>query len=153
MVKGENVMLGYYKNPKATAEALSKDGWLKTGDLGVLGENNRIFIRGRSKNMILGSSGQNIYPEEIESKLNAMPYILESLILSKENKLHALLYLDYERIKEENLNEEEIKAKLENNRIEINKLLPEYARISSFNIQSEEFIKNPTKKIKRFLYK
>lgn len=153
MVKGENVMLGYYKNPKATAEALSKDGWLKTGDLGVLGENNRIFIRGRSKNMILGSSGQNIYPEEIESKLNAMPYILESLILSRENKLHALLYLDYERIKEENLNEEEIKAKLENNRIEINKLLPEYARISSFNIQSEEFIKNPTKKIKRFLYK
>lgn len=153
MVKGENVMLGYYKNPKATAEALSKDGWLKTGDLGVLGENNRIFIRGRSKNMILGSSGQNIYPEEIESKLNAMPYILESLILSRENKLHALLYLDYERIKEENLNEEEIKAKLENNRIEINKLLPEYARISSFNIQLEEFIKNPTKKIKRFLYK
>lgn len=153
MVKGENVMLGYYKNPKATAEALSKDGWLKTGDLGVLGENNRIFIRGRSKNMILGSSGQNIYPEEIESKLNAMPYILESLILSRENKLHALLYLDGERIKEENLNKEEIKAKLENNRIEINKLLPEYARISSFNIQSEEFIKNPTKKIKRFLYK
>jgi len=92
-------------------------GLLITGDLGVLGENNRIFIRGRSKNMILGSSGQNIYPEEIESKLNAMPYILESLILSKENKLHALLYLDYERIKEENLNEEEIKAKLENNRI------------------------------------
>ena len=82
-----------------------------------------------------------------------MPYILESLILSRENKLHALLYLDGERIKEENLNKEEIKAKLENNRIEINKLLPEYARISSFNIQSEEFIKNPTKKIKRFLYK
>ena len=153
MVKGENVMLGYYKNPKATAEALSKDGWLKTGDLGVLGENNRIFIRGRSKNMILGSSGQNIYPEEIESKLNAMPYILESLILSRENKLHALLYLDYERIKEENLNEEEIKNRIENNRIEINKVLPEYARISSFNIQSEEFIKNPSKKIKRFLYK
>ena len=153
MVKGENVMLGYYKNPKATAEALSKDGWLKTGDLGVLGENNRIFIRGRSKNMILGASGQNIYPEEIESKLNAMPYILESLVLSRENKLHALIYLDAERIKEENLTEEEIKNRIENNRAEINKILPEYARISSFNIQSEEFIKNPSKKIKRFLYK
>ena len=153
MVRGENVMLGYYKNPKATAEALSKDGWLRTGDLGVLGENNRIFIRGRSKNMILGASGQNIYPEEIESKLNAMPYILESLVLSRENKLHALIYLDYERIKEENLNEEEIKNRIENNRTEINKVLPEYARISSFNIQSEEFIKNPSKKIKRFLYK
>lgn len=153
MVKGENVMLGYYKNPKATAEALSKDGWLRTGDLGVLGENNRIFIRGRSKNMILGASGQNIYPEEIESKLNAMPYILESLILSRENKLHALLYLDEERIKEENLNEDEIKNRLESNRIEINKALPEYSRISSFNIQAEEFIKNPSKKIKRFLYK
>ncbi len=153
MVRGENVMLGYYKNPKATADALSKDGWLRTGDLGVLGENNRIFIRGRSKNMILGASGQNIYPEEIESKLNAMPYILESLILSRENKLHALLYLDGERIKEENLNEDEIKSRLENNRIEINKALPEYSRISSFNIQTEEFIKNPSKKIKRFLYK
>ena len=153
MVKGENVMLGYYKNPKATAEALSKDGWLKTGDLGVLGDNNRIFIRGRSKNMILGASGQNIYPEEIESKLNAMPYILESLVLSRENKLHALIYLDAERIKEENLTEEEIKNRIENNRAEINKILPEYARISSFNIQSEEFIKNPSKKIKRFLYK
>ena len=153
MVRGENVMLGYYKNPKATAEALSKDGWLRTGDLGVLGENNRIFIRGRSKNMILGASGQNIYPEEIESKLNAMPYILESLVLSRENKIHALIYLDAERIKEENLNEEEIKNRIENNRTEINKVLPEYARISSFNIQSEEFIKNPSKKIKRFLYK
>lgn len=152
-VKGENVMLGYYKNPKATAEVLSKDGWLKTGDLGVLGENNRIFIRGRSKNMILGASGQNIYPEEIESKLNAMPYILESLVLSRENKLHALIYLDAERIKEENLTEEEIKNRIENNRTEINKVLPEYARISSFNIQSEEFIKNPSKKIRRFLYK
>ena len=152
-VRGENVMLGYYKNPKATAEVLSKDGWLKTGDLGVLGENNRIFIRGRSKNMILGASGQNIYPEEIESKLNAMPYILESLVLSRENKLHALIYLDAERIKEENLTEEEIKNRIENNRTEINKVLPEYARISSFNIQSEEFIKNPSKKIKRFLYK
>ncbi|WP_300366257.1 AMP-binding protein [Brachyspira sp.] len=153
MVKGENVMLGYYKNYKATADVLSKDGWLRTGDLGVLGENNRIFIKGRSKNMLLGASGQNIYPEEIESKLNTMPYILESLILQRDNKLHALLYLDADRIKQENLSEEEINKILENNRIEVNKVLPEFGRISGFTIQKEEFIKNPTKKIKRFLYK
>lgn len=153
MVRGENVMLGYYKNYKATADVLSKDGWLRTGDLGLLGENNRIFIMGRSKNMLLGASGQNIYPEEIESKLNTMPYILESLILQRDNKLHALLYLDSERIKEENLSEEEINKVIENNRIEINKVLPEFGRISGFTIQKEEFIKNPTKKIKRFLYK
>ena len=153
MVKGENVMLGYYKNYKATADVLSKDGWLRTGDLGVLGENNRIFIRGRSKNMLLGASGQNIYPEEIESKLNAMPYILESLVLQRDNKLHALLYLDAERIRDEKLSEEEVNKLIENNRIEVNKLLPEFGRISGFTIQKEEFIKNPTKKIKRFLYK
>ncbi len=153
MVKGENVMLGYYKNPKVTADVLSKDGWLRTGDLGVLGENNRIFIKGRSKNMLLGSNGQNIYPEEIESKLNTMPYILESLVLQRDNKLHALIYLDYEKIKDENLSEEDINKYMENNRIEINKTLPEFARISGFTIQKEEFIKNPTKKIKRFLYK
>ena len=153
MVKGENVMLGYYKNYKATADVLSKDGWLRTGDLGVLGENNRIFIRGRSKNMLLGASGQNIYPEEIESKLNTMPYILESLVLQRDNKLHALLYLDSEKIKKENLTEEEINKIMENNRIEVNKILPEFGRISGFTIQKEEFIKNPTQKIKRFLYK
>lgn len=153
MVNGENVMLGYYKNYKATADVLSKDGWLRTGDLGVLGENNRIFIRGRSKNMLLGASGQNIYPEEIESKLNAMPYILESLVLQRDNKLHALLYLDAERIRDEKLSEEDVNKLIENNRIEVNKLLPEFGRISGFTIQKEEFIKNPTKKIKRFLYK
>ena len=153
MVKGENVMLGYYKNYKATADVLSKDGWLRTGDLGVLGENNRIFIRGRSKNMLLGSNGQNIYPEELESKLNTMPYILESLVLQREHKLYALVYLDNERIKSENLSEEQVNNILENNRIEVNKILPEFGRISGFSIQKEEFIKNPTKKIKRFLYK
>lgn len=152
MVKGENVMLGYYKNPKSTTEVLSRDGWLKTGDLGILGKNNRIFIKGRSKNMLLGSSGQNIYPEEIESKLNTMPYILESLIVQRENKLHALLFLDRERIEEEKLTRGEVYNKLEQNRNEINKTLPDFARINSFSIQEEEFIKNATKKIKRFLY-
>ncbi|ADG71299.1 AMP-binding protein [Brachyspira murdochii] len=153
MVRGENVMLGYYKNYKATADVLSKDGWLRTGDLGVLGENNRIFIRGRSKNMLLGASGQNIYPEEIESKLNTMPYIAESLVVQRDNKLHALIYLDNERVKAENLSNEDINKLIEKNRIEVNKVLPEFGRISGFTIQEEEFIKNPTKKIKRFLYK
>ena len=152
MVRGENVMLGYYKNYKATADVLSKDGWLRTGDLGVLGENNRIFIRGRSKNMLLGASGQNIYPEELESKLNTMPYILESLVLQRDNKLHALIYLDSDRIKAENLSEEEVNNAIEKNRIEVNKILPEFGRISGFTIQKEEFIKSPTQKIKRFLY-
>ncbi|WP_157154835.1 AMP-binding protein [Brachyspira murdochii] len=153
MVRGENVMLGYYKNYKATADVLSKDGWLRTGDLGVLGENNRIFIRGRSKNMLLGASGQNIYPEEIESKLNTMPYIAESLVVQRDNKLHALIYLDNERVKAESLSAEDINNLIEKNRIEVNKMLPEFGRISGFTIQEEEFIKNPTKKIKRFLYK
>ena len=153
MVKGENVMLGYYKNPKATTEVLSRDGWLRTGDLGVLGENNRIFIKGRSKNMLLSPNGQNIYPEELESKLNTMPYILESLIVQRDNKLHALLFLDEERIKEEKLTEDQIKEKLEINREEANKIFPDFARITGYTIQKEEFIKNATKKIKRFLYK
>ena len=153
MVKGENVMQGYYKNYKATADVLSKDGWLRTGDLGVLGENNRIFIRGRSKNMLLGASGQNIYPEEIESKLNTMPYIAESLVVQRDNKLHALIYLDNERVKAESLSAEDINNLIEKNRIEVNKMLPEFGRISGFTIQEEEFIKNPTQKIKRFLYK
>lgn len=153
MVKGENVMQGYYKNYKATADVLSKDGWLRTGDLGVLGENNRIFIRGRSKNMLLGASGQNIYPEEIESKLNTMPYIAESLVVQRDNKLHALIYLDNERVKAESLSAEDINNLIEKNRIEVNKMLPEFGRISGFTIQEEEFIKNPTKKIKRFLYR
>ena len=151
MVKGENVMLGYYKNPKATTDVLSRDGWLRTNDLGVLVDGKRIFIRGRSKNMLLGPSGQNIYPEELESKLNTMPYILESLIVQRENKLCALVYLDAEQIKD--FNDEEIKTKLEEVRNNLNKLLPDFARISSFEIQKEEFEKNPTKKIKRFLYK
>ena len=153
MVRGENVMQGYYKNYKATADVLSKDGWLRTGDLGVLGENNRIFIRGRSKNMLLGASGQNIYPEEIESKLNTMPYIAESLVVQRDNKLYALIYLDNERVKAESLSAEDINNLIEKNRIEVNKMLPEFGRISGFTIQEEEFIKNPTKKIKRFLYK
>lgn len=153
MVRGENVMLGYYKNPKATAEVLQRDGWLRTGDLGVIDSNNRIFIRGRSKNMILGASGQNIYPEEIESKLNNMPYVLESLIVKREGKLHALIYPDVDQIKLDNLSEETVRKIMENIREDVNLKLPDFARISGFTLQENEFEKNPTKKIKRFLYK
>lgn len=152
MVKGENVMLGYYKNPKATAEVLQKDGWLRTGDLGVIDENKNIFIRGRSKNMLLSGSGQNIYPEEIESKLNNMPYVIESLVIQKDGKLEALVYPDLEKVKNDNLSKENLNNIMENTRKELNLKLPDFARISVITLMDKEFEKNPTKKIKRFLY-
>lgn len=151
MVRGENVMMGYYKNPRATAEALDKNGWLKTGDMGVV-KDGVIFIRGRSKNMLLGSAGQNIYPEEIESRLNAIPYILESLIVQRDEKLHALIYPDMEKAKAENVSTDSLLKKLEESRKTINQALPNFANIASVSIIEEEFEKNPTKKIKRFLY-
>ncbi len=151
IVRGENVMMGYYKNPKATAEALDKNGWLKTGDMGVI-KDGVIFIRGRSKNMLLGSAGQNIYPEEIESRLNAIPYILESLIVKRDEKLHALIFPDMEKVKAENISNDSLLKKIEESRRTVNQVLPNFANISSVSIIEEEFEKNPTKKIKRFLY-
>ncbi len=154
MVKGDNVMLGYYKNPKATSEALSKDGWFRTGDLGVINKDGVIFIRGRSKNMLLGASGQNIYPEEIESKLNSMPYILESLIVQRGEKLHVIIYPDLDLLKANNITEEnDMRDLFEQARLELNKVIPSYASISSGSIIDKEFDKNATKKIRRFLYK
>lgn len=153
MVKGENVMVGYYKNPKATSEALTKDGWLRTGDLGIINKDGVIFIRGRSKNMLLGASGQNIYPEEIESKLNNMPYVLESLIVQRGEKLHVLIYPDMNLIKTNNIKEEDIKDLFEKTRHDINEIIPNYAAISFVSVNNKEFERNATKKIKRFLYK
>ena len=154
MVKGNNVMVGYYKNPKATSEALSKDGWFRTGDLGVINKDGVIFIRGRSKNMLLGASGQNIYPEEIESKLNNMPYVLESLIVQRGEKLHVIIYPDIDLLKANNIVEEtDMKDLFEQTRLEFNKLIPNYSSISSFSLIDNEFDKNATKKIRRFLYK
>lgn len=150
--KGPNVMLGYYKNEKLTEETIDKDGWLYTGDLGVMDKDGNIFIKGRSKSLILGPSGQNIYPEEIEDKLNNMPYISESLVISENNKLIALVYPDFEETLRENLSEEKIASIMEENRVELNKNLPAYEQVSMIRIYHEEFEKTPKKSIKRFLY-
>ncbi len=150
--KGPNVMLGYYKNEKLTEETIDKDGWLYTGDLGVMDKDGNIFIKGRSKSLILGPSGQNIYPEEIEDKLNNMPYVSESLVISENNKLIALVYPDFEETLRENLSEERIASIMEENRVELNKNLPAYEQISMIRIYNEEFEKTPKKSIKRFLY-
>lgn len=151
--RGENVMLGYYKNPEATKEVLGEDGWLRTGDLGVIDSEGNLTIRGRSKNMLLGPSGQNIYPEEIEDKLNNMPYVTESLIIQQsDNKLVALIYPDFELAFSEGLDEKGIEKTMDNNRVELNSLLPAYSQISSVKIFHEEFEKTPKKSIKRFMY-
>ena len=152
-VKGDNVMAGYYKNKVATAETITKDGWLKTGDLGVVDEDEFIYIKGRNKNMLLGPSGQNIYPEEIESKLNNLPFIQESIVTdNKDHKLIALVYPDYEICDTEGLSKSEIEEAFESNRKVLNKTLPPYMNISKIILFPEEFKKTPKRNIKRFLY-
>lgn len=151
-VKGENVMLGYYKNEKATQEAFTKDGWLKTGDLGIIDENNFIFIKGRSKNMILGPSGQNIYPEEIEAKMSNLPFIAECVVTERDGKLIAFVYPDFEAIRLEGIKTEELPEIMEENRKKANDHLHKYEQISKIEVVSEEFEKTPKKNIKRFKY-
>ena len=152
-VKGDNVMAGYYKNKEATLEAFTKDGWLKTGDLGVVDQDDVIYIKGRSKNMILGPSGQNIYTEEIESSLNNSPFIQESIITDdKDHKLIALVYPDYEVCDAEGLSKKEIEEAFESNRKILNKKLPPYMNVSRIILFPEEFKKTPKRNIKRFLY-
>ncbi len=150
-VKGENVMLGYYKTPEATAATFTEDGYLRTGDLGIIDKQGNIFIKGRSKCMILTPNGQNIYPEEIESKLNAFPGVGESLIVSRGHALVALVALTAEDQKKGVT--EELKAQLEQNRVELNKLMPAYSKISSVEIIEEGFQHTPKQSIKRFMYK
>jgi len=151
--KGDNVMLGYYKNPEATAEVLDKDGWLHTGDLGVMDAEGNITIKGRSKNMLLGPSGQNIYPEEIEDKLNNMPYVSESIIIQQaDGKLAALIYPDFDDAFAHGLDEKGIEKAMEENRVQLNTELPAYSQIARYKIYHEEFEKTPKKSIKRFLY-
>jgi long-chain acyl-CoA synthetase len=152
LVRGANVMAGYYKNPDATAATIDPEGWLHTGDLGVIDADGFIFIRGRSKTMFLGPSGQNIYPEEIEAKLNSLPFVGESLVLERSGKLFALVYPDLERVDATKLHERDLVARMEKNRLALNRELPSYASISRIDVYSEEFQKTPTKKIKRFLY-
>ncbi len=151
LIRGENVMDGYYKNDEATKNSLI-DGWLHTGDLGIIDSDGFIFIRGRSKSMILGPSGQNIYPEEIEARFNNLPFITESLVIEKQNKLFALVYPDLDAADEAKLTSADIEKIMEQHRIEINKSLPAYSQISKVRLYPEEFEKTPKKSIKRFLY-
>ena len=152
MCKGTNLMLGYYKNPEATAQIIGKDGWLHTGDLGTMDEEGYVTVRGRSKNMLLTASGQNIYPEEIESKLNNMPYVSESLIVLQNEKLVALIYPDFDEAFSNGLQQSDIAKVMEENRIELNMQLPNYCQISKVKIHFEEFEKTAKKSIKRFMY-
>lgn len=151
-VKGENVMTGYFKNEQATKEAFTEDGWLKTGDLGVIDKNNFIFISGRSKNMILGPSGQNIYPEEIEAKIMNMPYVAECVVTDREGKLVAKVYPDFEAMEKDEVPNEELPKVMDENRKKLNAELPKYEQISIFELVNEEFEKTPKKNIKRFKY-
>jgi len=152
LVRGENVMYGYYKNKEATENTIDKEGWLHTGDLGLIDEEGFIYIKGRCKNMVLGPSGQNIYPEEIEAKLNNLPFVQESLVIGKDGKLLALVYPDLELADNKGIGEQELKLKMEKNRKILNQLLPSYISISKIELYPEEFEKTPTQKIKRFLY-
>jgi len=150
--KGKNLMLGYYKNLDATSLTLDKDGWLHTGDIATIDENGAIFIKGRIKNMLLKSSGHNIYPEEIEAKLNNMPYVSESLIVMQDSNLEALVYPDFGDAFAHNMTNEDIETAMKKNRISINKVLPKFSQITAIRIYPEEFEKTAKKSIKRFLY-
>lgn len=151
-VTGENVMSGYYKNEEATSLTFSEDGWLKTGDLGVIDENGNIFIKGRNKTMLLGPSGQNIYPEELEDKLNNMPCVLESLVMQRDDKIVALVCPDMDATDAANMTQEQIRERMEQNRKLVNSQLASYEQINEVRIYPHEFEKTPKKSIKRYLY-
>ena len=153
VVRGENTMQGYYKNPQATKEAFTKDGWLRTGDLGMLDEEGFLFIKGRCKTMLLGPSGQNIYPEEIEAKINNMPYVLESLVLQQDdNRLVALVCPDYNEVDASGLTREQLDEAMEDARKQVNSELAAYEQVALVKLYPHEFEKTPKKSIKRFLY-
>ena len=151
--KGPNVMLGYYKNEKATAQVLDADGWLHTGDLGIIDAEGNVFIKGRSKNMLLGPSGQNIYPEEIEDKLNNMPFVAESIVVQRDDKLVGLVYPDFDEAFKNGMGDDDLARIMEQNRVEVNHMLPAYEQITAIEIYHEEFEKTPKKRIKRFMYR
>lgn len=152
ILRGDNVMMGYYKNEKATREIIDDKGWMHTGDLGVMDKEGNIFIKGRSKSMLLGPSGKNIFPEEIEAVINNMDYIAESLVISEDNKLIALIYPDYEAIKKDNISEEQLTTILDETRKAVNERVPDFMAVHKFRIHPEEFAKTPKRSIKRFLY-
>lgn len=153
LTRGDNVMLGYYKNEEATKQIFDADGWLHTGDLGIMDEEGNVTIKGRSKNLLLGPSGQNIYPEEIEEKLNNLPYVAESIVIQQnDNKLAALIYPDFDEAYAQGMSNKDIEVAMEENRVTQNSELPAYSQISRIKIYPEEFEKTPKKSIKRFLY-
>lgn len=152
LAKGPNVMLGYYKNEEATKNTIDEDGWYHTGDLGTMDGDGNVFIKGRSKNMLLGANGQNIYPEEIEDKLNSLALVSESVVIQKGEKLIGLVHPDYDEVKALNLGEKELQDVMEQNRNELNTMIPAYSKVSEIRIHQEEFEKTPKKSIKRFLY-
>ena len=151
--RGTNVMMGYYKNEEATRQALDEDGWYHTGDLATMSADGHIFIRGRLKNMLLGANGQNVYPEEIEDKLNSMALVSESLIVQRGNQLVALIHPDMDEANSMELTAEDLQNVMEQNRHDLNAQLPVYSKLQAFEIQEEEFQKTPKKSIKRYLYK
>ncbi|GJG35899.1 AMP-binding protein [Prevotella lacticifex] len=152
LTKGPNVLLGYYKNPEATEASIDKDGWFHTGDLGLMDSDGNVFIKGRSKNLLLGSNGQNIYPEEIEDKLNSLPLVNECLVIQEGNKLVALVHPDFDEAKSIGLNHSDVEKIMEQDLQQLNGLIPSYSRVSEIRIQEEEFAKTPKRSIKRYLY-
>ncbi|MEK6797006.1 MAG: AMP-binding protein [Spirochaetota bacterium] len=152
LVRGENVTSGYYKDKETTKDSFTKDGWMRTGDLGIMDSEGNVFIRGRSKTMMLGPSGQNIYPEEIEAKLNYLPYVQESIVIERDNKLVALVYPDYEKADAEGLDERGLTKKMDENLKLLAKRLPAFITVSRIELYPEEFEKTPKRSIKRFLY-
>ena len=152
LTKGPNVMLGYYKNPEATAETIDQNGWYHTGDLGTMDEDGNVFINGRSKNMLLGPNGQNIYPEEIEDKLNSMTMVMESIVVQRDTKLVALVHPDMDEAKNMGFSMDDLKNIMEQNRNGLNEMIPAYEKITEIEILEEEFEKTPKKSIKRYLY-
>ena len=153
LARGMNTMLGYYKNEEATRAVLDADGWYHTGDLGTMSADEHVFIRGRIKNMLLGSNGQNVYPEEIEDKLNSMAYVNESLIVQKGDKLIGLVHPDYDEAKAMDFNDDDLMSIMEQNRLKLNEQLPPFCKISELRLHEDEFVKTPKKSIKRYLYK
>ena len=152
LCKGPNVMLGYYKNEEATGKSIDKDGWLHTGDLGTMDGDGNVFIKGRSKTMLLGANGQNIYPEEIEDKLNSLAMVNESIVIQEGQKLIGLVHPDYDEVKVLGLSTEDLTNVMEQNRVALNSMIPGYSKVSEIRIQEEEFEKTPKKSIKRYLY-
>lgn len=151
-VKGANVFLGYYRNEEATREAFTADGWFRTGDMGILDEDGSLFIKGRTKCMILGPSGQNIYPEEVETVLNSQPYVVDSLVVEDNGGLTALIYPDFAAGARDGMNQDQFVKFVEGTLPELNKELPNYAKLKKIVVMSEDFERTPKKSIKRYLY-